>query len=99
METAMLPTPPAHEIQRLTARVADAARMLNVTEGRVRQMNLGGLMPRPVVISKALTWGVEELRVWLRAGAPPRSEWERIRSAFMGGGPQTAMVSPVLENR
>jgi predicted DNA-binding transcriptional regulator AlpA len=35
-----------------------------------------GRIPRPVRIGRSTLWRVDELRAWIAAGCPRRSEWE-----------------------
>lgn len=35
-----------------------------------------GLVPRPVRIKRSTLWRLDELKAWVAAGCPGRSEWE-----------------------
>jgi hypothetical protein len=39
-------------------------------------------VPRPIAFSKVqLRWRLDEVKAWLRCGAPPRDEWEQLKAA------------------
>jgi len=41
-----------------------------------RTWDAAGWIPQPVRIGRSTLWRVEELREWVDAGCPQRSEWE-----------------------
>lgn len=41
-----------------------------------RTWDAAGLIPRPVRIGRSTLWRASELREWVAAGCPRRSEWE-----------------------
>lgn len=45
-----------------------------------RTWDAAGWIPRPVRIGRSTLWRAEELRQWVAAGCPPRTEWEARRS-------------------
>ena len=44
-----------------------------------RSWDAGGRVPRPVRIGRSVHWRADELRRWVEAGCPRRSEWEAMR--------------------
>ncbi len=40
-----------------------------------RSWHAAGLVPRPLRIGRSLMWRRDELRAWVAAGCPRRSEW------------------------
>jgi predicted DNA-binding transcriptional regulator AlpA len=41
-----------------------------------RTWDAAGLIPRPIRIGRSTLWRADELRAWIAAGCPRRSEWE-----------------------
>lgn len=67
-----------------TALVVDArslAAMLAAGVRTVRTWDAAGKLPAPVRIGGRVVWRVDEIRAWLAAGAPNRTEWEARRAA------------------
>lgn len=55
-------------------------RMLGLSIRTVRTMDSAGRLPRPVKLNgSSVRWLVNEVRDWLAAGAPSRSEWEAMK--------------------
>lgn len=44
-----------------------------------RTWDAAGWIPRPVRIGRSVLWRVDELREWIAAGCPRRTEWEARR--------------------
>jgi predicted DNA-binding transcriptional regulator AlpA len=71
---------PALEPMLLSAR--DLAAMLGVGLRTLRAMDTGGRIPAPLRLSPGcVRWRLDEIRSWLRAGAPDRATWLRLRDA------------------
>jgi prophage regulatory protein len=62
----------------VTARTA--AEMCGISLRTWRTWDAAGRIPRPVRIGRSTRWGVDELRAWIGAGCPRRSEWESRKS-------------------
>ena len=52
------------------------AKALDLSERQIRKLNASALMPAPLRISGSVRWSYDELRAWVKAGAPARAEWE-----------------------
>jgi predicted DNA-binding transcriptional regulator AlpA len=50
-----------------------------------RSWDSAGWIPRPVRIGRSTLWRVDELREWVAAGCPHRSEWEAHKPHQHGG--------------
>src|SRR5262249_21481078 len=50
-----------------------------------RTWDAAGWVPRPVRIGRSTLWRVDELREWVAAGCPHRSEWEARKPNQHGG--------------
>ncbi len=79
------PTDPPAERQRrkLSPLVVDArrlARLLCCGIRTVRTWDAAGRLPAPLRIGGRVVWRVDEIRVWLDAGAPDRETWAAIRA-------------------
>ena len=77
------PTPKRR--RRLPPLVADAKRLSPLLGGvgirSIRTWDAGGRLPRPIKLGARTVWLLSEVKAWLRAGAPDRAEWERLRRA------------------
>lgn len=80
--------PPARKRRRPRPRLCcDAkrlAKLLGIGLRTIRTLDCGGRLPKPVLLGGRKLWYLPEVREWLRAGAPPREEWE-VRKAARGG--------------
>lgn len=62
---------------RLAYAAAELADAMGVSERHIWAMHADGrLGPLPISFGRAKRWNVQEVRDWLNAGAPPRSEWQ-----------------------
>jgi excisionase family DNA binding protein len=57
--------------------VGELAKRLRVSVRQVHRMNKAGLIPAPLRIGGCTRWRAAEVAAWLRAGSPPRREWEK----------------------
>jgi predicted DNA-binding transcriptional regulator AlpA len=65
---------------KLAVSAKDAAALVGVSRAQWWKLFAAGKTPLPVYLgAKAPRWRVEELRVWLEAGAPDRQTWQRMR--------------------
>jgi predicted DNA-binding transcriptional regulator AlpA len=65
----------------LALSAAELARSLGISERHLWKLHADGrLGPRPIALGRAKRWSVAEVQAWLAAGAPARTEWEKIRS-------------------
>lgn len=80
-------TPPARKSSRrnrIPPFVADArrlARLLGCGLRTVRTWDAAGKLPAPIRLGGRVVWRLDEIRAWLRAGAPKREQWEAIKAA------------------
>lgn len=74
----------AAESERWTLSHAEVAQLLNVSRRHVYALNASGRIPSPIRLGRRTVWAADELRAWLAAGAPDRSEWEALRQAQPG---------------
>jgi predicted DNA-binding transcriptional regulator AlpA len=57
-----------------------AAELCGVSRSQWWKLHSAGKVPLPIYLgSKAPRWRVEELRLWLAAGAPDRTTWLKMR--------------------
>lgn len=57
---------------------AEVAKLLGVSERHVWACHSKGLLgPRPISFGRSRRWRADELKAWLAAGAPARSQWEK----------------------
>ena len=55
------------------------AKLLNISERHLWALHSSGRIPRPIRLGRACRWNVNELRAWLAAGAPSRTDWEAAK--------------------
>lgn len=68
---------------KLESAAKDAARLLGISRAQFWKLHAAGKLPPPVYLgTKAPRWPADDLRAWLRAGAPDRQAWLRLK----GGG-------------
>ena len=60
---------------------AEAAKLLSISERHFYKLHSSGRVPRPIRLGRAVRWRADELRDWLAAGAPSRSQWQSMRKA------------------
>lgn len=65
----------------LMAGAHGVAQMLDCGLRTVRAMDAAGKLPKPIRLGGKVLWSIDELRNWIRAACPCRSDWERIRTA------------------
>jgi predicted DNA-binding transcriptional regulator AlpA len=68
--------------RRLSPLVADAkrlSRLLGVGVRSLRTWDYSGKLPRPIKLGARTVWVLSEIRAWLTAGAPDRTEWEALK--------------------
>ena len=64
-----------HVQERLAVAARDAAELLGISRAQLWKLHSSGKMPRPVRLgAKATRWRVDELRAWLKAGCPDRTD-------------------------
>lgn len=69
-------------VEPLAVPAREAARLCGWSLRSWRSADARGLVPASVRLgSRRKVWPIEELRVWLAAGAPPRERWESMRDA------------------
>ncbi len=68
------------ELQPLAIDAKALAATLGVSVRSVRTMDGAGRIPRPVRLNgRCIRWPLDEIRAWLRAGAPDRRTWEAMK--------------------
>ena len=60
------------------------AAQLGVSLRHVRRADSAGLVPKPIRIGRSVRWPVDEIRSWLKAGAPDRRAWEQVKERQNG---------------
>lgn len=56
--------------------VVDLSRCLRVSVRQCWRLNKKGLLPAPVCFGeRIIRWNAAEVAAWLRAGSPPREQW------------------------
>jgi predicted DNA-binding transcriptional regulator AlpA len=74
------PPTDAGESTPLAYNAADVARELRVSVKTVRRWDAAGLIPRPLKIGHCVRWPRDVILAWLAAGAPNRTEWQRLHA-------------------
>lgn len=76
---------PHPRIHPLLVDAAAAAEACDLCERTWRSLDAQGLVPEPLKIGRRRLWSVEDLRAWVRFGAPNRERFEQYRGS--GGRP------------
>jgi predicted DNA-binding transcriptional regulator AlpA len=61
---------------------AGLAALLAVSPRQVSRLHDSGKLPAPLELGGCKRWLAEDIHAWLRAGAPPRRQWQNLRSAL-----------------
>lgn len=64
---------------RLLVTAKEAAAMCGKKLRTWRSWDAAGYIPKPVRLGGSTLWRLEELKSWIEAGCPRRSEWENQR--------------------
>lgn len=64
---------------RLLLTAKEAAEMCGKKQRTWRSWDAAGYIPKPVRLGGSTLWRLEELKSWIEAGCPRRSEWENQR--------------------
>jgi len=68
------------DTRKLALPAKDVAAMLGISRAQLWKLHASGKLPLPVYLgSKAPRWLPEELSDWLKAGAPDRATWLKLR--------------------
>ena len=70
---------------RLVYNTKALAQLLGVSIRHIHRMDTAGKLPRAVRFGRAKRWRVQEIHKWLDHGAPPRKEWEALKTATRKG--------------
>lgn len=61
--------------------------LLGISQHLFERWRCQGRLPAPLLLTKrTLRWRRSEIAAWIEAGAPPRTEWERIKQESKGPG-------------
>jgi predicted DNA-binding transcriptional regulator AlpA len=68
------------ELEPAAVHAEEAAAMVGISVALWRRLySAGRIGPRKIKLaSKTVVWSVEEIRQWIRAGAPSRREWVQM---------------------
>jgi predicted DNA-binding transcriptional regulator AlpA len=75
--SADISAPPALCVDR-----AGLAALLDVSPRQVSRLYDSGMLPEPLELGGCKRWPIEEIEAWVHAGAPPRRQWQNLRSAL-----------------
>lgn len=65
----------------LAVNATNAAALIGISRASFYAAWRAGKAPEGLMIGRRRLWGVEELKAWIAAGAPPRSAWAMRKSA------------------
>jgi prophage regulatory protein len=69
------------QLEPLVVDAKGAAQLLSSGLRTVRSWDAAGKLPAPIRIGGRVVWLVEDIRAWLKAGAPDRETWEAMTVA------------------
>ena len=73
---------PLIDSPKLALPAKDVAVLLGISRAQLWKLHASGKLPLPVYLgSKAPRWLAEELSDWLKAGAPDRATWLKLRES------------------
>jgi predicted DNA-binding transcriptional regulator AlpA len=58
---------------------AGLAALLDVSVRTVHRLDSRGAIPRALALGRCRRWSVDEIKAWIKAGAPPRRQWIAMR--------------------
>jgi excisionase family DNA binding protein len=56
-----------------------ASELLGISDNHLWRLNSAGKIPSPIHMGRSTRWRKQELEDWIKAGAPDREQWERMR--------------------
>jgi predicted DNA-binding transcriptional regulator AlpA len=75
------PAPPPPTAEPLLVPAAIAARLCGISEASWFRLKAAGKTPAPVKLGGRVLYRIEELRLWVSWGCPPRKEFDARRGA------------------
>ena len=63
----------------LAISAAKLARRLGVSLRHLRRLDSAGKLPKPIRLGRSVRWSVQEIKSWIKAGAPDRSTWQALK--------------------
>ena len=70
----------ASDLSPLLLDIKGLAKLLSRSVGSLWRDDAAGRLPRAVRIGSSKRWRFDEIRDWVSAGCPSRSDWEAIRA-------------------
>ncbi len=61
--------------ERLLLRAFEMGRLLNCSRSMVHELDRAGYLPAPILFGESRVWRTGEIRDWITAGCPERSDW------------------------
>ena len=55
---------------------AKLAKRLNISLRHLRRLDSAGKLPKPIRLGRSVRWSVQEIKSWIKAGAPDRKTWQ-----------------------
>jgi predicted DNA-binding transcriptional regulator AlpA len=77
--------PAAEGFEPLLIDIKELARLLGISRATAERMKAAGRLPSPIILSAGChRWRLEEIRDFVKAGCPPRREFEARQQARRG---------------
>jgi predicted DNA-binding transcriptional regulator AlpA len=57
-------------------RAFELSRLLNCSRSQLHELDRAGYVPSPILFGESRVWRVAEIRDWITAGCPERSDWK-----------------------
>src|SRR5262245_61755103 len=67
----------------LLVAIDDLSSMLKRSVASLRRDELAGRLPAALRLGRSKRWCLDEIRAWIKAGAPGRRAWETLHSASL----------------
>ena len=79
MSTLRVETSNPAAVEPLAVGAQQLGKPLSLSKRTIHRPDSSGHFPRAVRMGRAKRWLVDEIQEWLRAGAPSREDWERMK--------------------
>ena len=60
---------------------SELAKLMSLGLRTIRSMDAAGKLPKAFRCGARKLWSVDEIRAWIKAGAPERATWETLKAA------------------
>lgn len=66
------------ELPPLLVTIDEVEELLSYSQRSIDRLKNSGGIPAPIMLNGSKRWRYYELKAWIRAGCPPRAEWDAV---------------------